>query len=40
MFVEVNEAGRESALRVTLRFEVERLAPVDSEAANASSLSG
>jgi hypothetical protein len=40
MVIEVNEDDREPALRVTLRFEVERLAPVDSEAANASSPSG
>jgi hypothetical protein len=40
MFIEVNEDDKEPALRLTLKFEVERLAPVDVEAANASSLSG
>jgi hypothetical protein len=40
MVIEVHEDDIEPALRVTLRFEVERLAPVDIEAANASSSSG
>jgi hypothetical protein len=40
MFIEVNEDDKEPALRVTLKFEVERLAPDDIEAAKASSLSG
>ena len=50
MFIEVNEHGKEPALRVNLRFEVERLAPEEPpvlaatpdgvEAANAPSLSG
>jgi hypothetical protein len=40
MFIEVNEDDKEPALRLTLKFEVERLAPVEIEAANASSLSG